>query len=311
MITRRPSWVVAGATLAVLLSLFASAAQAAPRVLLVRARQSAPQFDDAVAALRAELGEPTAEQLIDEATTADAVRARVAAASADGTSVVVVAVGARAAQLVAGLDRPAVACMLLQSSAASSSSKLVKVPLAVPARAQLEALKALVPGLKSVGVLFDPRFNAAEVDDAKEAAAALKLRLVAKSVSDAKDTPAALDALLGDVDALLLPADATVVSKGFLQYLVKRAFDRKLPVLTYSESFVRLGLLAALVPSPADNGRIAARLTRRLLDGSNAADLQGAATMKGGLVVNTSAARKLGLALSSSVLASPTTLVGQ
>ena len=302
-----PSGARRAALVVVLVLALASSALGAPRVLLLRPKASSAQFDEAVAAFQRELGEPVAEQLVDEALSADTVRARV---DAEGPGVIV-AVGARAAQLVVGLDRPVVACMLLQSSAASSSAaKLVKVPLAVPARAQLEALRGLVPGIKSVGILFDPRFNAAEVAEARDAAAALKLRLITRSVSDPKDTPAALDALLPDVDALLLPADATVVSKGFLQYLVKRAFDRKLPVLTYSESFVRIGLLAALVPSYTDNGRLAARVTRRILEGATPADAQAGVVMKGALVVNTSAGRKLGLTLPAALLGPPTIVVG-
>ena len=137
------------------------------------------------------------------------------------------------------------------------------------------------------------------------------MSLISRSVSDPKDTPAALDALLPHVDALLLPADATVVSKAFLQYLVKRAFDRKLPVLTYSESFVRIGLLAALVPSYTDNGRIAARVTKRLLDGASPQEAQAGVAMKGALVVNASVGRKMGLTLSPALLGPPTTVVGE
>jgi putative ABC transport system substrate-binding protein len=287
--------------------LLSSSVFAAPRVMLVRAKQSSAQFDDAVAAFKRELGEPVSEQLVDDAVTAASLRARI---EAEGSAVVVV-VGARAAQLVAGLDRPVVACMLLQASAAASSPKLVKVPLAVPARAQLEALKALAPSVKSVGILYDPRFNAADVEEARTAATALKLRLLSRSVSDPKDTPATLDALLPDVDALLLPADATVVSKAFLQYLVKRAFDRKLPVLTYSESFVRIGLLAALVPSYTDNGKNAARITKKLLEGATPIEAQAGVVMKGGLVVNTSAGRKIGLSIPAALLAPPTVVVGE
>lgn len=294
---------VVGFVVAALLSTQAMAA----RVLLVRAKQASAQFDEAIGAFKGELGEGVAEFVVDDASNAAGVESR---AEAEGASVVV-AVGARAAQLAAAVNKPAVACMLLQASAAASSPRLVKVPVTVPARAQLDALRGLVPKVKSVGVLFDPRFNADSVEELKAAAAVLKIKVVERKVGDQHDTPAALDEIIPEIDALLLPADATVVSKAFLQYLVKRAFDKKIPVLTYSESFVRLGLMAALVPSYADNGRIAARITKRLLEGSAPADLQASAVMKGGLFVNKAAADKMGFALPARMLAAPTTLVGE
>lgn len=279
----------------------------AARVVLVRAKQATAQFDEAIAAFKAEVGEGVVEVVVDEAATTAGVQSKV---DAEGAGVVV-AVGARAAQIAAGLSQPVVACMLLQASAAPSSPKLVKVPVAVPVRSQLDALRALVPSVKSVGILYDPRFNAADVEEFKAAADILKIKLIAKSVSDQRDTPAALDALLPEVNALVLPADATVVSKAFLQYLVKRAFDKKLPVLTYSESFVRLGLLAALVPSYADNGRIAGRIAKRVLEGIPPSELQASAVMKGGLVVNKVAGEKMGLTIPARMLAPPTTVVGE
>jgi putative ABC transport system substrate-binding protein len=279
----------------------------AARVALLRARQATAQFDEAIAAFKAEVGEPVVEVVVDEDTTPAALQARVDEAGA----LVVVAVGARAGQLAAGVTQPAVACMLLQASSVPSSPRLVKVPVVVPARSQIDALRGLVPSIKSIGLLYDPRFNSDDVEEFKAVGKVLRLKVIARSVSDQRATPAALDEMIPDVDALLLPADATVVSKAFLQYLVKRAFDKKIPVMTYSESFVRLGLLAALVPSYADNGRIAGRIAKRLLEGIPPSELEGAAVMRGALFVNKSAGDKMGLTIPARMLAPPTTVVGE
>jgi hypothetical protein len=92
----------------------------AARVLLLRAKASSAQFDEAVAALKAELGEPVAEFMVDEATAAAAVDER---AGRDGAAVIV-AVGARAAQLATTSALPSVACMLLRASSVASSPRL-------------------------------------------------------------------------------------------------------------------------------------------------------------------------------------------
>lgn len=299
------SWRVVVVVAAV--ALLGSSSATAARVLLLLPHKTNPHVEQAIAAFQRELGEPAAELVVDERATTQQIQARVS----DERASVVVAVGARAAQLAVGLDQPVVACMLARGSSSPSSSTTVKVPLVVPARAQLEALRGLVPSTKTVGVLYDPRENAVEVEELRTAAAAMKLKLVTRPVTDQRDSPAGLDELLDDVDALLLPSDATVVSRAFLQYLVKRAFDQKLPVLTYSESFVRLGLLAALVPSTADNGRIAAKITRWILEGTAPHELQAAAVMRGGLVVNAGAGKKMGFTLPARMMAAPTMVVGE
>lgn len=285
----------------------ASSSAEAARFALLRPKQASPQFDEAIAGLRGEIGEVVFDVVVDDGVVVDDVRARV---RAEGVAVVI-AVGARAAQVAAQLELPSVACMLLQSAAAPSTPRLVKVPLGVPARTQIDTLRALVPTAKRVGVLYDPRFNAAEVAELKAAGEAARVQVVGRTVDDQRATPAAFDALVGDVDGLILLADATVVSKSFIQFLLARSFEKRLPVLGYSESFVRLGLLAALVPSPADNGRIAARIARRLVEGVAPSELAGAAAMRGALVVNKAAAAKMGFVLPPRMLAAPTVVVGE
>jgi putative ABC transport system substrate-binding protein len=201
--------------------------------------------------------------------------------------------------------------MVLQDAAALDTERSVGVALAVPASVQLLALKRIAPGVKRVGILYDPRFNAGFVADAERAAKVRGVTITAKAVSSARDAPAALDALMMHVDAMLMIPDATVVSKELISLVVARALEKRIPVLTYSESLVKLGVLAGLAPSYAQNGRLCAGLVKRVQGGESPRALHGSAPMTGTLVVNVAAARRLGLDLSTDLLKPPTVVVGQ
>ncbi len=280
-------------------------------VLLVRAKGT--QIDEAVAALKGDLGtgasSVSAELTVDEATSPTAVQDK---ANALGAGSVVVAVGARAVQLALQQKTvPVVHCMVLQDAGAYDTATSVGVPLSVSARSRLEAMKRVAPNAKKLGVLYDPRVNARAIAELEAAAKATGHSIVRSTVSSDKDAPAALDALLPRVDGLIVIPDATVVTKQFVAFLIARAFDKRVPMLAFSEALVRVGALAALAPQYRDNGKQCARLVKRVLAGEKPADLHGAVEMSGTLVINTATAKKIGVSLSADVLRPPTVLVGE
>lgn len=286
-------------------------------VLLVRAKGT--QIDEAVAALKSELGGGAngvvAELTVDEATSPTAVQAKAGAADVAGAGAgppVVVAVGARAVQLaLQQKSAPVVHCMVLQDAGAFDTASSVGVPLSVSARARLEAMKRVAPAAKKLGVLYDPRVNARAIAELEAAAKSTGHTIVRGTVSSATDAPAALDALLPRIDGLVVIPDATVVTKQLVSFLVSRAFDKRLPVLAFSEALVRVGVLAALAPQYKDNGKQCARLTKRVIAGEKPADLHGVVEMSGALVVNSATAKKIGVTLSADVLRAPTIVVGE
>lgn len=282
----------------------ASSTRAAPLLL----RTKGPQIDEAVVAFKSEIGEPVVEVQVDEASSVEAIVNR----ATDAKAGIVVAIGARAAQLALKQTlAPVVHCMVLQDAASFDTDRSVGVPLAVPPKAQLEMLKRLAPQAKNVGVLFDPKLSTRQIEELSAAARAANLILLRGSVGAATEGPAALDKLLPDVDALLLIPDATVVSKELVTFLVGRSFDRRVPVLAYSESIVKVGALAALAPQYAQNGKQCARLAKRVLAGETPASLHNAVEMSGQLVVNVATARKIGVNVPAELLKPPTQVVGQ
>ena len=216
----------------------------------------------------------------------------------------VLAVGVRAAKAAQalGADVPVIYCMVIDPRANGlSQPQVAGVPLEIPALVQLTELKKLVPQASRVGLVYNPSRSARELEDARAAAAKLNLTVIAEPAASVADFPDALTRLIQKVDALWLVADATVVTQDTFRLMLETAMAKKLPLMVFSDEFVRSGALFSLSPDFEGAGLEAARMAIELAGGKKPAELT-APQPRWNLVVNTSTAQALGLTLSADVL---------
>jgi putative tryptophan/tyrosine transport system substrate-binding protein len=290
---RARGWTIA--ILAVLVGPLCLSASRPPTIAVVLSQDLAPSRD----ALRGiEETRGAASLVLDLAseTDAEAGIARLARATPDA----IIAIGARAAQLVTEhlAQVPTVYCMVLESDVAElEGARLTGVAIDVPVERQLESFRRLVPSLARIAVLYDPRRSRALVDRARSAATSLGLELVSQAVASADDVPAAFRQATRDVDGVWLIPDSTVVNRGSFEFMLQATAERHLPLMVFSEPMVRAGGLVAVVPDPTDVGRQAARLVDRLL-ASHARRLPPAEPPRAWrLVLNARAAERLGVVI--------------
>ncbi len=100
-----------------------------------------------------------------------------------------------------------------------------------PVADQIELIKQIKPDVKSVGVVYSSgEVNSkVQVDLATEAAKKAGLKLETATVTNVGEIPTALDSL-GDVDALYLPTDNTVISG--LDAVLNYSDQKKIPVVS-------------------------------------------------------------------------------
>ncbi|MFN7130839.1 MAG: ABC transporter substrate-binding protein [Myxococcales bacterium] len=216
---------------------------------------------------------------------------------------VVVAVGAKAAKAAQGIGNvPVVYCVVLDPAAQGiGASHVTGVPVEIPAHVQLGQLKQLLPDRRRVGLVFNPARSGAEVSEAQAAGAKLGLELVVEPAASAAEFPQALQKLLSKVDALWLLADSTVVTQDTFRLMLEAAHAQKLPLMVFSDEFVRLGALFALSPDFEASGAEAARLAKEIASGRKPQEV-GGGTPKWNLVYNPSTAKALGLTLPEAAL---------
>jgi putative ABC transport system substrate-binding protein len=169
---------------------------------------------------------------------------------------------------------------------------------------QIELLKAVVPRMSRVAFLGNSTEpgNVQTLKAAESAASALGLQLVPLDARVPSDVEPALDvASKAGADGIVVPVTSSIFSaeRRFMELVEKR----RMPAMYYNMLFVLEGGLMAYAADPNDLSRRAVIYVDKILKGAKASDLPIEMPAKFVLVVNLKAAKKIGLAFPSSVIA--------
>lgn len=134
----------------------------------------------------------------------------------------------------------------------------------------LKSLKAIIPDIKKVGVIYNPKNTGKTVEEAIKLAENLNLQLLAARVDSEKDAERAFKifAASGGIDAFWLLPDPTVITQSFFKIIRDYTFANRLPLLAYSAEFVKAGALMALSPAYTTIGEQTCNTVLQILDGT-------------------------------------------
>ena len=174
------------------------------------------------------------------------------------------------------------------------------ITLNIPVDAQFNAYKTMVPGLKSIGVIYDANNSGELIREASAVARKLGVELVAVSVRSQKEVPEALRGMLGKVDAIWMVPDETVVTTDSFKYFLLTTLENGVPFFAASDIFVEAGALAALTPDYTDVGRQGCQLAMGFT--TTVVEAGARPPRKVNLSLNLKTARKIGLVIPPSVI---------
>jgi putative ABC transport system substrate-binding protein len=162
---------------------------------------------------------------------------------------------------------------------------------------QVDLIKAILPKVATLGVVFSPgeSNSVALVALLDTACTAQGIRLIRSPASSTTDVVTATRALVGRVDALYIPNDNTVVSA--LMSLLQVAQEHKIPVFSADPESVGRGCLASLSHNQYQLGRQTGELVLRYLKGTPVKELLPAYGKKTELVFNLKVAETLGITI--------------
>ncbi len=211
-------------------------------------------------------------------------------AGADG----VVAVGTTVFKKVKDIEEvPLVYTMVVPSETFFLQSSISGVSMDLPPSAYYSAIKQLLPGVKRIGLIYDPQHTAAFVSEAARAARDAGIELVSKTVHHPSETTALLEDMRKGIDLFWMIPDATVVTAESIDYLLRFSFQNNLPVFSFSKKYVEMGAIAALDIDPYDMGVQAGEILKMLSEGRKGPMRVYARTSH--LSVNANVAAKMGL----------------
>lgn len=161
---------------------------------------------------------------------------------------------------------------------------------------ELTAVRALLPKLKRVGVVIDPRYSKAFADEAAQLAQSRGLSLVTIEIDNPTKLDKALAGAKGRIDALVVISDKTVGNAAVVERLLAFSREEALPVVGLAPAQVKQGALFALAPAALSVGLQAGRVANRILVEKVDPGALAVATPEGvELHVNLQAAKRLGL----------------
>jgi len=165
------------------------------------------------------------------------------------------------------------------------------ISLNIPAQKQLEMIERGLPGVWRVGLLYDPRYNSDFFKEAAALASARGIKIIPLEVSSKKEIPGVLKDHWGDVDALWLIPDLTVISESIIKYVIKESLFKAAPVIGYNRFFYESGAALAFVFNYEELGKQCAREALKLLSGKEC----GKTTPFFHVWINTRVVKKLGI----------------
>ena len=178
---------------------------------------------------------------------------------------------------------------------------------ALPIKAQLETIRAMLPDATKIGILYTTSEvnSISAIEIYKSLAGDYGFEIVESGVSTTADIPLALDALLGKVDCLTNLTDNTVVSA--LALVLDKANAAGKPVFGSEIEQVKLGCVAAEGLDYIALGRQTGLMAAKVLKGeTKASEIPYEIITEPGLYVNSEALAKFGIVLSDELAARAT-----
>ncbi len=176
----------------------------------------------------------------------------------------------------------------------------------VPTERQLELVRQIVPGLKTLGLLYDPSLDNARatVESVKKLAPSMGFATVESPAMGLNNVPAAAQGLVGKCDAMFVPNDTTIY--GAFEAVVKVAQDAKVPLFSAERRSVQRGAIGTVGYDFGEMGQRTADIVDKVLKGTKPGDLD-VIFMKDlpgslGLYLNKASAEKMGVTIPPELL---------
>ncbi len=190
---------------------------------------------------------------------------------------VILAVGLKAARIAKAKfsNVPIVFCMAvhpLQNGLRTETTTGVHLEPSVAD--QLLAVKRIIPHVKRIGIIYDPKRTGRLVAEFSDAAGEQEMEVVAVPVGSRAEAHKALVDMPEKAQALWLIRDATVLNRDFFNRALVLQFEKRMPLIAYSPQFVRKGAFFAYSASYQRQGRKAAEIVKALIEGQVPSELE-------------------------------------
>lgn len=206
-------------------------------------------------------------------------------------------------------DIPIVFAMLLNPVASglvrtmeSSGFNLTGASMDISIETQFEWIKKAVPGVRRIGVLYNPKETKPVIDEALKVAQQIGIELEIEEIHSEVDLPKSLEQLCRKIDVLWSVADSTVFSPQSSRFIILYTLQNQIPFIGLSPSYVKAGALLALSWDYEDIGKQSGEIAVKVLTGENPIDLPITRPRRVSLFINYRTAEQIGIKIPPDVL---------
>lgn len=167
---------------------------------------------------------------------------------------------------------------------------------------QLKLIRQMMPKAKNVGILYSTNEanSKAGIAAYEKAAGKYGFKIVTQGITASADMPMAADSLIKKVDCITNLTDNLVVSN--MQTYLEKANKAKIPVFGSEVEQVKLGCVASVGIDFVKLGEQTGEMAAKILKGeAEAKDMKFETFNDGDVILNTAAAKKIGLTISKDV----------
>lgn len=284
---------------ALLLALFPLAPKANAWDVLVVQRYRAKPYAEVVRGFESVAPGKTSELVLDEANGDDLMRE-----IRRRRPELILAIGAEALARVRRIRNiPIIYCMVLNPDSLLDGGKnITGISMLVSPERQFSILRRAMPNLKTIGTIYNPANTGFFMEKARSAARKTGIHLVTVKVQEAKSFPQALDDLPRTLDAYWMPPDSTFASPEAVEALILFSIRTRIPVITFSEKYLRMGALISLELNTFELGRQAGEIARKIYTGTPPGEIPSVFADQATATANPSVAEKLGISLNGTAL---------
>jgi putative ABC transport system substrate-binding protein len=146
-------------------------------------------------------------------------------------------------------------------------ARFTGVLLQIPFEKQIDLIRKVLPGARRLGVVFS-NVNQEEVARLRDLCEARGLLCESSRVAEPRELAASFESLSKAVDVLFALPDPVVYSGVSARYVLQFSLERRIPLVGFSEAYVKGGALMGLYADPKDVGRQWGAMVNRILAGA-------------------------------------------
>ena len=179
----------------------------------------------------------------------------------------------------------------------------------VNVKQHLSLIQEFVPGLKTLGVPYNPgeANSVSTLNAIKVEAAEMGITIIESAAPKSSDVMIAAKQLVGKVDAIYCPIDNTIISA--VESVVKVGIDAQIPVFAGDTDTVARGAVAAVGYDYFDLGRQTGDIVIRILKGEKPGSIDVKMAEGTNLYVNPKMAARMGIEIPAAVLSRATKVI--